>query len=192
MELLRMLLNVNRHNPAAPVDCHAAPSKLLDKDYVEAISRSILGNRKWDVFEATPTIADQLPSQGGLYMFVWRKFFPMPGRNIQGDRLRVVLYVGKAGGSTDGTIRSRYVGEYAKIVGQHPESIWQAPENGRKAKLRRLLNLRDLEFWCCGIMQHDIIEQLEASLIEILTPPGNTVVGVRATLGRAIPAFGPT
>ena len=87
-----------------------------------------------------------------------------------------VLYVGQAGGKTEGTIRARYEGEYAKYVDGDPEELWVKPLNklNRKQLLSRFLTLDPLEFWYCTTTDKRMINKLERDLIHIFNPPLNT------------------
>ena len=150
---------------------------------------------------ATPGLARALPKSAGLYMFVWRPRlrFSLASARDPGDSndfrsqdessvaLAYVLYVGKAGDKSKGSIRERYK-SYAGLMSSSPEKLWETqPPSVREQRLERLLCLRPLEFWFQECSSEDL-GQLELRLIDALSPPGNRD-GRRRGYGPARPAF---
>jgi hypothetical protein len=198
MDAFERLVTVNRSNTAGPICIQLPLTNVLDKRWCEEMSRTIMMRSKWTVCEATSNLHEILPPKMGLYMFVWKIPFPMPSTKLADSHFRTIVYIGQAGGkSTENTLQKRYRQEYSSIVGCHPESLWINEPKSRQEKLRRYLNLRDLEFW-----YHDhlndwtLLEFFENQLISIYNPPANTIGkdsgsnrSFAATLGKAIPAF---
>jgi hypothetical protein len=163
------------------------------------MSRSLLANGKWTVMEATPGLADHLPDQSGLYLFVWRIPFPMPTQRDPSMHFRAVLYVGQAGAQHDtGTLRKRYGAEYASVVDNSPNAIWISDMSSRAARLSKLLSLRHLEYWYTVTPAREHLLQYEAALISLFNPPGNTKCSpqagatlkpIKATIRQPVPAF---
>jgi hypothetical protein len=129
-------------------------------------------------------------------MFVWRIPFAFPSSKLPNHFFRVALYIGQAGGKDTGnSLKLRYKQEYSSIVSKHPQALWDTQTNDRVTRLRRCLNLRDLEFWYHDVSHTDLLLAFEESLIKLFNPPGNSHFSsrdsstVRAKLGRAIPAF---
>jgi hypothetical protein len=82
------------------------------------------------------------------------------------------------------------------MIEASPESIWNRNVTGRKARMRRLLNLRDLEYWYHEVTPLEHIPQFEEILIHVFNPPGNIVHATSsrvstftAKLVSPIPAF---
>ena len=155
-----------------------------------------MGNKKWEIREATDSLGDHLPEKAGLYMFVWRIPFRFPTKKLNDHFFRIIVYIGQAGsGDTGNSLQQRYKKEYAAIVCQDPQALWKDDVSNRASRLKRYLNLRDLEFWYHEIGQTDLIGAFEESLIKLFNPPANSQFAQRnatnlsARLGRAIPAF---
>jgi hypothetical protein len=154
-------------------------------------------SNKWTINEATEALVDHLPDRSGLYMFVWRIPFPFPTHtNLAEHHFRVIVYVGQAGGRHSGnTLQKRYRQEYARIVGTHPEVLWQNEGETRDDRIERVLNLRDLEYWYHdNISETDTLEFYENQLIALFGPKGNSKGNssdgrLTARLGKAVPAF---
>jgi hypothetical protein len=198
MDAFERLVTVNRSNPAGHVSIRIPLTNILDKRWCEEMSRSIMMRSKWTVCEATSTLHETLPAKMGLYMFVWKIPFPMPCTKFTDSHFRTIVYIGHAGGkSAENTLQKRYRQEYSTIVGCYPESLWSTEPKTRDEKLRRFLNLRDLEFWYHEHMNDwALLEVFENELISIYNPPANTNgkssgsdSAFAATLGKAIPAF---
>lgn len=196
MDAFDRLLTVNRLNAPDPIDFCIPLDLAIDKSWCEQTSRSIMGTGKWTIFAATPNLADHLPEKSGLYMFVWKIPFSFPSEKLSDHFFRLVLYVGQAGADTTGnTLQRRYKQEYASIVANEPQSLWNADSSNRVSRLKRHLNLRDLEFWYHEVGQTDLLLAFETSLIKLFNPPANSQFAQRRAtalpgrIGRAIPAF---
>jgi hypothetical protein len=196
MDAFERLVIVNRYNAPEPLEISFPLDLAIDKPWCEQTSRAIAGRTKWEICEATETLAEQLPDRPGLYVFVWRIPFAFPSAKLANHYFRVAIYIGQAGGKDTGnTLKSRYQQEYSSLVSRHPQALWDTQANDRISRLRRYLNLRDLEFWYHEVIQSDLLLAFEESLIKLFNPPGNSQFtgrspsSVRAKLGRAIPAF---
>lgn len=196
MDAFDRLVTVNRLNPPDPIEFCIPLDLAIDKSWCEQASRSITGSGKWTVFAATANLTDHLPEKSGLYMFVWKIPFAFPNDKLVDHFFRMVVYVGQAGAEATGnTLQRRYKQEYASIVAQDPQSLWNADSSNRESRLKRHLNLRDLEFWFHEVGRTDLLLAFETSLIQLFNPPANVQFAKRratvlsAKIGRAIPAF---
>jgi hypothetical protein len=196
MDAFDRLVTVNRHNPPPPLELCLPLELAIDRQWCENTVRAFMGTRKWEVFEATDSLADQLPNKSGIYMFVWRVPFRFPTQKLKDHHFRFIVYIGQAGGNGSGnSLQSRYKGEYGGIVGKSPISVWDAVADSRESRLSRYLNLRDLEFWYHEIGETDLLSAFEETLIKLFNPPANFQFAQRGAatlkgkLGRAIPAF---
>jgi len=151
-------------------------------------------NTHWDRYIATPYLADQLPKERGIYMFVWS-----PGPSFAfGDgkppfSASWILYVGKAGtpGGQADTFRDRYR-TYRRFLEGHPRNLWVRPSGPRSRRelLETYLTLRPLEFWCLSVTDLEYIPTLERRILHLLQPPLNIQnSGPRARLGKPMPAW---
>ena len=184
----------NKHRDVCPISVEMFPDRLLDRDYCEELAnRLTAAGEEWELLNAVPDAYKSIPSTPGLYMFIWRQYFPLrlEGRT---EALRSVVYVGKAGDGNS-TLRSRYRSEYSKIIHTEPSVHWQERSmSNRKARLARMLNLWDLEYWFLSIPSYsEEIANLEQELIGLFNPPGNgqgrRQTPVRAVRGKPEPAF---
>lgn len=197
MDAFDRLVVVNRHNAPEPLELFAPLELAIDKAWCQTTSRSIMGIRKWQIFEATSTLADQLPAKTGLYMFVWRIPFSFPTAKLAEHFFRTIVYIGQAGAhETGNSLQQRYKQEYSAIVSCDPEALWKTSPVDRASRLRRFLNLPNLEFWYHEVPQTDLLGAYEELLIKLFNPPANSqfvqkqsAKPLRARLGRAIPAF---
>lgn len=198
MDAFDRLVLVNRYNEPEPLKLSLPLGQLLDKAWCTQMSRSVMTQFEWTICEATNSLADQLPEKSGLYMFVWRIPFPFPSTKLGKHFFRMIVYIGQAGAQNSGnTLQQRYRQEYASIVGQNPDAIWQTESPTRKDRLKRALNLRDLEFWYHdSVPGTSLLLEFERTLIDLFRPTANTQgIGtqdaprLQAKLGHAIPAF---
>jgi hypothetical protein len=195
MDELDKLLDVNRDNPPGPLELCLPLDRVLDVRWSTEVSKSILAGKEWTRMAATSALGGFLPEKPGLYMFIWRCPFPTPLNDDPLNRFSYVLYVGKAGSSdSTGTIKNRYTNEYAHLIGKYPGALWLRDTQTREQRLKRILNLRDLEFWFVDSIKTDEIEFHETTLIRIFNPPGNnqfkkSAVHLSGKLQKAISAF---
>jgi hypothetical protein len=195
MEELDKLLKINWNNAPPPLELCIPLDQVLDIGWSRDVSNSILTGKTWVKTPVTSLLRGFLPEKAGLYMFVWKCPFPVPNNDDPNYKFSYVLYVGKAG-STDsgGTIKSRFANEYENIIGKYPESLWIRNCETRKDRLKRILNLRELEFWYIELSKLDEIEYHESTLIRIFNPPGNSQFKKSASnlsgkIEKAISAF---
>lgn len=187
---LAQLVAEQRDEPSPTLELQIPLLRLLDVPYCEDLNnklRAVAG--EWEVMMATERGAESLPSQPGLYMFVWRP--PLRFRAPQRpDSFAYILYVGKAGSEqSDSTIKVRYR-SYTRYLAGEPDKLWEEPVvRTRPTELARYLNLRPLEFWYTVIADRDEVSLLEKQLIKTLNPPlnGQQVPKVRLTTPQ--PAF---
>jgi hypothetical protein len=105
-----------------------------------------------------------------------------------GGSFSFVLYVGKAGDGSKGTLKSRYKDEYSSMIGASPDIFWSTDEpSNRKERLRYFLSLEPLEYWFQEFPSNRVGD-LETRLIKALNPPAN-MQGRRRKLKAPEPAF---
>jgi hypothetical protein len=176
-----------RSEPAGDLPFAPCIESLIDDEYCQHMSRMLEGEDKhWERKKAVPDLSQVLPSETGLYMFVWQPKFTLrvaPERNLA---LQWVLYVGKAGGTTGGgNIKNRYHSEYSKYVGRDPSILWEKQNATKREQfLARYLTLQPLEFWFLTVSNVNEIELMERKLIKLLRPPLNIQHGVRLRAGK--------
>jgi len=193
MELSEALIRY-QYDEAPNLSFNLLPDRLVNEKYCHDLSELILCKSKgnWEKLKATKNLYRSIPDLPGLYLFIWKLYFPFKFDNSK-LFFRYILYIGKAGGSDcKGTLRSRYQSEYSKIIHSDPEKIWvNVDMNTRIDRLQKLLNLHDLEYWFlplnnCNDMS--VIEILEDRLIKLFNPPGNRR-GTRVKYGETESAF---
>lgn len=186
--------------PSVPIELPVDP--LCDDDSCRHLSEQLdKTNSLWERHIATSGIVNSLPKEPGLYMFVWRPMlsfhlassrYPhdeaLPGSSIPGfERPFQVIYIGKAGDKSGGTIRSRFKSEYVKIIAADPSRLWDRDASLRSERLQKWLNLWPLEFWYLQLTGDHPIADLERQLIRAFAPPCNNQYKPR--LKRLQPAF---
>lgn len=168
-----ILSNLSERSPSLVFEI--APDRLINKDYCENLSNEVFSKLDWEVLTASPTTFERIPETSGLYMFVWKPYFKIKNNMGKFD-LRYILYVGKADATTS-NLKTRYKKEYSDYVKQQPDTIWSKSDiDNRDKRLRKYLNLWELEYWFCSITNsEDInkIDKFERDLIETLSPPIN-------------------
>ncbi|HCX01853.1 MAG TPA: hypothetical protein DHO02_05570 [Syntrophaceae bacterium] len=153
------------------------PDRLVNKEYSENLSREVFTNFEWEVFIASRDIVGRIPETPGLYMFVWKPYLTL--KNISGNvDLRYILYVGKANSHTS-NLRTRFRIDYFDVIKQHPHLLWDKVDvENREDRLRKYLNLWEIEYWFCSItnaLDVEKIEKLEVELISTLNPLINDI-----------------
>jgi|GEM_PF-1524811 len=141
----------------------------------------------WEYLKAHPAIAKDIPEEPGLYMFVWSYFLRLNcGVERPTERFPVVLYVGQAGGgelaSSRGTLRSRFVSEYRRLLEDNPSGLWATkPARDRNGRLSAGLSLRPLEYWWLSVARtkSDQLMSLEKRLVVLYDPPLNSELRFR-------------
>jgi hypothetical protein len=150
---------------------------LLDIEHCRAWESELRAHcARWEVRQATADLWQSLPSCAGLYMFVWRPAFNFSTAAPETDQaFGWILYIGETGaGDSKATFKSRYKGEYRKLLGGDPRELFQQDlPAGRLGRLQRYLTLRPLEFWFAEIEDRDQISILEKQLIRSFSPPLN-------------------
>jgi hypothetical protein len=187
-EEFRLALAKFRGVETRPLQFQPSVGCLIDINHCIEISK-ILHNvgARWERNIATPTLGSSLPTEKGIYMFVW-----CPSLTLEFEtsphtfRPSWVLYVGKAGveGGTHDTIQHRYQSEYCKYVGSDPSCLWDEPAvDDRETRLARYLSVRPLEHWFLPLKNTKEISSIERTLIRMFNPPVNRQHGrkLRAT-----------
>ena len=163
----------DRDSPMLSVDL--ALQRLLDTSDCRALQDTLTAvGGSWEAHTASERLYENLPSQPGVYMFVWRPpfYFDVDAGRRSFD-LTQVLYVGRAGGTSQNTLRERYK-DYRKYLRGDPAQLWEDGEPlTRPARLTRYLTLRPLEYWFMVIDQPGEVDSAEERLIRILNPPLN-------------------
>lgn len=191
---LEEALSYYQYDESQALQFNFIPNRLVNKKYCEKLSEKLISNcnGKWEKTVATPGLGDSLPDKPGIYMFVWRLFFPFVFDEYTSN-INLILYIGKAG-TTDGngSLKSRYKNEYSKFVKTNAEKIWENCQlKSRKDRLSKFLNLYELEYWfavmdnCANL--NDICD-IEDRLIKLFNPPANKS-GLRMKYSQPTDAF---
>lgn len=144
---------------------------LLDSDFCSNTSTMLASaGVQWEISKVTPGLSRFLPSKPGVYMFIWRHSLTLVDGNNRSRDFTHVLYVGKTGGDSSNTIRKRYV-EYNRAIKSKTD---QPSESNRTERLRKYLNIPGLEFWYATPNDITLIPEIEARLLNLLTPPLNS------------------
>ncbi|MEW6426865.1 MAG: hypothetical protein AB1568_02395 [Thermodesulfobacteriota bacterium] len=183
-----------QYDDAQPLPFNFIPNRLVNEKYCNSLSTKVLKicSGKWEKLTATPGLADSLPDKPGIYMFVWRTYFPFIFDDST-SYIKLILYIGKSGElGCNGTLKSRYKGEYSKIVKSNSENIWKISKlNSRKERLDKFLNLYELEYWFIVMDNCDNLSdilKLEDELIKLFNPPANKK-GIRMKYSTLTDAF---
>jgi hypothetical protein len=127
----------------------------------------------WEVRVATPSLANIIPEEKGLYMFVWRPELCLKraDETTKKSHFPTVFYVGKAGGPDNAnTLRGRYRTEYANYI----KGIdFAAATSERERKLGQYLRLSAMEYWFTIVDDPDVINRMETYLRKVFSPPLN-------------------
>ena len=202
-ELRKALVLYRQHDGQTPSLSLTLPvDPLCDTESCHLLSERLRATQAlWERQIASKAIANVLPNHPGLYMFVWRPMlsfylasakYPHDGAAAGTGATAVerpfyVLYVGKAGDNSSGTIRSRFKAEYGKLIGADASLIWKGGAATRGEKLAKWLNLWPLEFWYLQLSSDADISGLESLLIRALSPPCNNQL--KARVKQSQPAF---
>lgn len=193
---LNSVLQRHRDDDPPRIDFSVPLDRLMDDAHCQALADDLerVAGDGWEVVKATPDAWRKIPACKGLYMFVWQPAFKV--RLASGSpRLASfywILYVGKAGdGDNQNSLKARYKGEYAKIVGHDPEVLWaEGQPSTRPERLNRLLRVEPLMFWYCVIDDGVEIAGLEKRLYSLFAPPLNASGSKRLRPhGKPKPAF---
>ncbi|MFB6822670.1 hypothetical protein ACFCXA_13880 [Streptomyces virginiae] len=133
----------------------------------------------WEKLTAVESIADSIPDEPGLYMFVWRPAIKLAMADGSEGGFHHVLYIGHAGGAGQlgNTLRNRFR-DYRKHLRGNPEDLWtREPPTTRAGRLTHYLALHPLEFWFAIVDDRSTIKNLEDRLIHLYNPPINTQGG---------------
>ena len=168
----------HRDEDPIPLSFELSITHLMDAKGCSLLTQDLKAScSSWECESATPELGTLLPHCGGLYMFVWHPqlvLARMTGNSECEHDQRYVLYVGKASGGQDATIRDRYQSEYKQFVCQDPEQLWnKGLTAGRRDRLKKYLCLWPLEFWYTEAKVLSSIDNLERRLIKMLSPPLN-------------------
>jgi hypothetical protein len=129
----------------------------------------------WERAIAVESLADSLPHEAGLYMFVWCPAIQLTVADGSQRSFHQALYIGQAGGAAQrgNTLRNRFK-DYKKHLRGNPERLWtEEPPTARADRLTYYLALRPLEFWFATVEDRSKIQNLENRLINLYNPPLN-------------------
>ena len=185
---IRKSLLRHRDEPPIPLPFKLSITHLLDAEACSLLTEDLeTGCSSWEYACATPELGTCLPKCGGLYMFVWHpELFLTTEVNVEKKHgQRHVLYVGKASGGPNATIRYRYENEYKQYLCQDPEQLWEKfATRNRHTLLKTYLCLWPLQFWYKEVRMQSRIKNLEGRLIRMLSPPLNTQLKPKFALGQ--------
>lgn len=194
-ELLHRALERHRDDDPPRLDFSVPLDRLMDVAHCKTLAQDLehMGPDGWEIVKATPTAWRRIPSVAGIYMFVWQPAFGLrTAASARRTTFPWVLYVGSAGdGSNKNTLKARYKGEYARLVGSDPEVLWSGDvPTSREDRLGRFLSITPLQYWYCAIEDRAEIRALEKRLFALFAPPLNSAGSPRLRpVGKASPAF---
>ncbi|WAX78798.1 hypothetical protein [Streptomyces sp. KMM 9044] len=166
----------HRLEPSPAVEIKLGIVPMLDKPAHKVLEDDLnVHASPWERLLAVENLADSLPQEAGLYMFVWRPTFKLAMADNSPSSFHQILYIGQAGGAGQqgNTLRNRYR-EYKKYLNGNPEALWATqPPDTRRGRLTHYLTLRPLEYWFTTIADRSQIENLETRLIDLYNPPAN-------------------
>lgn len=165
-----ILDNIGRRAPSLVFEI--PPDRLINKEFSDNLCDDVFNKMKWEVLVASQSIVNRIPETPGIYMFIWKPYFKLI--NDKGScEFRYVLYVGQANSETS-NLRTRFRSDYYDFIKNCPDSIWDKIEyENREQRLKKYLNLWELEYWFCSITNSDDfkkIDKYEKELIETLGP----------------------
>lgn len=185
-------IRTRRDEPAPPLHFAPALERLLDTGLCDSVAHIMKSQGLcWERYSAYDTLDTQLPSERGVYMFVWRPRITFTFSANHQQTLPWILYVGKAGtvGGVADTFPVRYK-QYRRYLGRSPDVLWDpTPARTRDEKLSRYLALRPLEYWFMRVAEVGDIGRLEKHLIKLFRPPINDHHARCLRPGRPEPAF---
>ncbi|WP_022665362.1 hypothetical protein [Desulfospira joergensenii] len=177
--MLERTIKSYKYERSTPIRFKIPPQGLLDKKFCERINEEILeySTGGWEKKKATESLGSSLPETSGIYIFTWAPYFQLSmdeGEKI--ESIRMVLYIGKAGGDNNSNLSKRYNSEYSKIVQKYPDFHWSNSElKTREEKIQQVLNLWDLEYWFAVFKNDKHILRIEKALIKLYNPPANKI-----------------
>jgi hypothetical protein len=170
--------SVIRHRAEASpaLDLQLGIAMMLDIPAHKVLQDDLAGHASpWERAIAVESLADSLPDEPGLYMFVWRPAIRLNMADESQGSFHQVLYIGQAGGAGQrgNTLRNRFK-DYKKHLRGNPERLWtEEPPTARADRLTYYLSLRPLEFWFATVEDRSMIQNLENRLINLYNPPLN-------------------
>jgi len=194
-DCLKRALERHRDDDPPRLEFSVPLDRLMDTEHCRMLAADIerVAPYGWEIVKATATAWRKIPASPGLYIFVWQPTFELQVATPSDRRMAFpwVLYVGKAGdGKNRNTLKSRYKGEYAGLVGSDPEVLWSDPPANREDRLRHYLSIVPLQFWYCAIEDGSAIHALEKRLFTLFAPPLNMIGSPRLRpVGKPRPAF---
>lgn len=142
---------MRRDEPTPYISLQLPIDPLIDSDHCQAISEHLENHGSpWEYKLATKDLADQIPDEPGLYMFVWNPALRLVCDDDARVFFRYVLYIGQAGAeaASKNTLRSRYQTEYANYLDKDPRLLWeQGIARKRHERLLKYLAVSPLEYW---------------------------------------------
>ena len=171
------LISLNAGAQGRHLPCLIPIGMMINSKRCEAFQRQIetAADGKWEVLPAKAASASSVPKLPGIYMFVWHPTLVLTRSQPHSDYpLRYILYVGSTGADDSaGTLRERYR-TYVPHFEANPRSLWTDEAlKSRNARLDCFLSLIPLEFWFLACAEANLIDEIEARLIEFLNPPIN-------------------
>ncbi|QYJ77921.1 hypothetical protein [Shewanella acanthi] len=137
-----------------------------------------------------------IPDRKGVYMFVWRPSIEFKLHN-ESYNFRFVVYVGAAS-KGESSILSRFNSDYKSLINKKPSVHWtENNPHDRESRLRKVLNLWDLEYWYATMdnASSEQILDIEKRLINVFNPPGNKSfkqqIRAKIDIQKKTPAFEP-
>ena len=165
-----------------PMSCPV--NELINFDLCQTVSTTLLDQcARWKTEKVSNGLYRSLPDSPGIYMFVWSPPIQFKFED-EFERLRHILYVGKA----EKSLQDRFKQEYKNYFNDRFELLWTEEPKNRTGRLEKYFQLRPLFYWYSEVKDLDTINYLESRLIEILSPPLN-VQRPKGKVKPPVPAF---
>jgi len=187
-----------RTSDSTPLELYFPMEFLQDENFFNALHEDIdICGDGWEkISNLNSASYKSLPDSKGVYMFIWRPGFSIECHNDSAD-FRYVVYVGSASNG-DSSILKRFNSDYKNEINKCPSIHWtENMPSDRASRLRKVLNLGQLELWYVTMDQAnpEQILDIEKRLINLFNPPGNKAfkAPIRAKYEpkKAAPAFEP-
>lgn len=183
---LELVLSKNKYVSSPKLPFKISIDANIDRDYCDGLVEDFREvSSGWHSLDVTPNMSIQIPDKPGLYMFIWRSCLSLRMKEGDSKNLEWCIYVGKAGKS----LRARFDGEYGRHISGDPSQLWNKNLSSREEKIRTYMTLRPLTYLYAEVSDASAIDMLESKLIDILSPPLNSISTIRASFAKSEPAF---
>ncbi|SHF91476.1 hypothetical protein [Vibrio gazogenes] len=183
-------------NDSYPLELYFPMEFLQDLQFCNTLSDDIKAYGNWGVIKNVSSVSsNNIPSDRGIYMFVWTpKFFLY--NDDDKISFKYVVYVGDA--SNENNLLDKFNKNYKNVINSEPDIHWTKDvASSRIDRLKKVMNLGCLEYWYLTMDRASVgqIMDVKNRLVRIFNPPGNEGFRkpIRAIVehDKAVPAFEP-